>query len=248
VVEIKNNYLFFNKQKEFNRKLFRYFYERLHLFLCTGVYTKEIEIPELVFTSNKEKIKSYISSNDINFRALYDDTTNTILFNSDRYLYTSETFQFNKDELKDEIKSFRYIIPLSDIYHEQIHSIQYHYTEYLYDDFVEGTDELFTYIITGQMNIDYMKESISIWYLSRKILNMNLIDFYIFLRNSIVDYNFNKNYLLINKKIVKILGKEYNGNISIFYNNLKKDFGKIEYKDEMMKELNKLHNLIFYKY
>ena len=48
--------------------------------------------------------------------------------------------------------------------------------------------------------------------------------------------------------MIKIIGNKYNGNIDTFFNNIKKDFGKKEFESEMMRDLNRLHNLIFYKY
>lgn len=250
---IINNYLLLHKQSDFTNKLLHYFFQRLQLFLCVNFDSSLY--PSVIFTNNKEKINYYYQENIDSIMAFYDEETNTVVFTADRFKKISSEFQYGNiieniklDIGEDNYKNYNYIIPLSDLYHELIHSVQYHYTSYEYLDFVEGSDEIFTYLITGQSNILYLKESIALWNLGRKILNLKLNDFYLFIRDSIVNNNFNYEHLLSSRKFINLISSDYKGSIKSFFNNLKNDFGDLSLKDEFFKDLNKLHNLIFYKF
>jgi hypothetical protein len=251
--KIINNYLLLTKQSDFSKSLGKYFFERLQLFLCVNFLEKEY--PTILFINNLNKINELTSNEDINgFRALYLDDHNIILFHSEKYKINSDVFRFDKYKIQEELDSnlngYKYIIPLSDIYHELIHRVQHQYTNtYNYTDFIEATDEILTFILTGQLHgVEYYKESIAFWNFGRKFLKLKLPEFYIFLVNSIVNPNFNEFYLLSNKRFINLLSRKYNGNISTFYNNFKNDFGKLEMKDIFIKDLIRLHNLIFYKF
>ena len=131
-----------------------------------------------------------------------------------------------------------------------VHHIQFKYIDenYQYLDFVEAVADIYVYIITGQWNIDYLNEAIGFWYVSTKILKCNDVQFYVLLRNSIIDDEVFKNYWMTNKEFVKLLGKKYNGTLSQFLHNFKKDFGNKEYEEEFYNFVKRTHNLIFYKY
>lgn len=250
---ILNSYLLLNKQSDFTQSLGKYFFERLQLFLCTNFLEKDY--PNILFINNLTKINELTSNENIDsFRAMFIEEPNVILFHSEKYKINSEVFRFDKEKIQEKINyqlnGYKFVIPLSDIYHELIHKVQHEYTNtYDHIDFVEATDEIMVFILTGQNHgIDYYKESIAFWNFGRKFLKLKLQEFYIFLVNSIINPNFNEFYLLNNKKFINLLSRKYNGNIGTFYNNFKNDFGKLEMKDIFIKDLLKLHNLIFYKF
>src|ERR1035441_10026652 len=123
--EIKNNYLIFSKQNEFNTIVLKYFYERVQLFLCRVGYK---EPPKLLFTSKEHKIREHIQD-EILCRAFYNEDNDVIVFNANRYNWKSDEFNFNREEILanlelDKIGNYKYIMPLSDIYHEVIHYFQ----------------------------------------------------------------------------------------------------------------------------
>ena len=250
---ILNSYLLLNKQSDFTQSLGKYFFERLQLFLCTNFLEKEY--PDILFTNNLTKINELTNNEDINFfRAMYLEEPNVILFHSEKYKINSEVFRFDKEKIQEEINyqlnGYKFVIPLSDIYHEFVHRIQYQFSNnYDYLAFIEATDEIMTFILTNQLyGVDYYKESIAFWNFGRKFLKLKLQEFYIFLVNAIINPNFNEFYLLNNKKFINLLSRKYNGNISVFFNNFKNDFGNMELREYFIKDLTKLHNLIFYKF
>jgi len=250
---ISNNYLLIHKQSEFSQALGKYFFERLQLFLCTNFVEKEY--PTILFINNISKINELTKDEDINsFRAMYLEESNVILFHSEKYNIKSEIFRFDKSAVQEEISyqltGYKFVVPLSDIYHEFVHRIQYQFSSnYDYVDFIEATDEIMTFILTHQLfGVDYFKESIAFWNFGRKFLKLRLQEFYVFLINAIINPNFNEFYLLNNKKFINLLSRKYNGNISSFFNNFKNDFGDMELKESFIKDLTKLHNLIFYKF
>lgn len=249
--KISDNYLFINKQSDFTSALLKYFHQRLGIFLCLDLDKS----PAVIFTSNENKIAElYDDVNETNYgRAFYDETNNLIVFDARRYDKKSEEF-FLKNEyeqikhLNGNVSQYKYIIPLSDIYHELIHSVQYHYGLYSSTDMVEATDELLAYFITGQYNIDYKKATLSLWYIAKCILGINRTRFYVFIRDSILDSNFAAEYYMTNKKFVKMLAKNYNGDFKKFIDRFKIDFYYPEYESEFTADIKYIHDLIFYKY
>src|ERR1035437_1492798 len=151
--KISECYLFLNKQSDFTNSLLKYFYERLCIFSCLDLDAS----PKVVFTSKQNKIAELFPDENVTDygRAFYDDKDNIVVFDARSYDTKSDTFYLkNKyDDIKsldNSASQYKYILPLSDVYHELIHSIQYQYEVYDYIDMIEATDELFTYFITGQ--------------------------------------------------------------------------------------------------
>jgi hypothetical protein len=249
--KISENYLFINKQSDFTNSLLKYFYQRLGIFLCLDLDKS----PTVIFTSNENKIAElYDDDTETNYgRAFYDETTNLVVFDARRYDKKSETFLlYNEYEtikhLNGNVSQYKYIIPLSDVYHELIHSVQYKYGLYNSTDMLEATDELLTYFITGQYNIDYKKATLSLWYVAKHVLKINKNRFYVFIRDSIVDPNFSAGYYMINKRFVRMLAKNYNGDFKKFMNRFKIDFYYPELEEEFTLDIQYIHDLIFYKY
>ncbi|MFA5395950.1 MAG: hypothetical protein WC346_08095 [Methanogenium sp.] len=246
---IDDNYLLLTKSAEFNTKLTKYFFHRLQIFLCIN----ESNIPNVIFTSSLPKLQKYYGDEKTDgepSRAFFDEETNSILFNSTFYQLSTNKCYIRKENVQHLIDkySFRYIIPLSDIYHEMIHSIQFYNSDYSYTNFIESVDDIYTYCITGQWNIDYLSESIGFWRVCTEILKVNDSQFYIMLRDAIIDKKFFKNYFYVNSRFVKLLAKNYNGKLSQFLNNFKKDFGDTQYEAEFYVFVKRIHDLIFYKY
>lgn len=257
--KIVENYLLFTRRNEFNTNLQRYFYQRLGIFLCLDLK----DSPELIFTPSLNKIgKIYGKNLDYYGSAFYDENTNTVVFYVPRYDTKDEMFRYDikliKENMEEEFinceskfSQFRYIIPLSDIYHELIHTIQYQYGQYKYDGLLEGTNEIMTYFITGHWNIEYIKESFSLWYVYKYELSRARDQFYTFIRNCIVTKSFDKRYFLSNINFINMLSKYYKGKMVYFLHRYKIDYYKDyynNYKKEFEKDLNYIHNLIFYKY
>lgn len=246
--EIFNNYLFLKRFDDFNHRIFNYFYNRLQLFLCINFdkYT-----PGLIISDDITTINKYY--NDITLvddcRAFYDEDSKNVVFNSNKYLIGGDECGFGFVDVPDEFKNkYNYCIPISDIYHELIHHIQYHNSIWDYGDLIEGTADLYSYLLTGQQNIDYLKHSIAIFNVGDGLLKLKKNKFYMFIRDCIISNNFYENYFTHNKKFIKILAKNYNGNINKFFNNFKNDFGIFDTQDVFYTKLNSIHNLIFYKY
>ena len=150
--KIVNNYLLMDNQRDFNNTLMKYFYERLQLFLCVD----GVKEPDLLFTKDENKIRQYYTDSVL-CRAFYDDDHEIIVFNGNRYDRKSKEFTIDISDLDTvALNGFRYCISLSDIYHEMIHRFQNYYNYDLYQqsntDFIEATDEIFTFILTGQLS------------------------------------------------------------------------------------------------
>lgn len=258
--KIINNYLLFTKRNEFNTEFQRYFYQRLGIFLCLDLK----EPPKLLFTSNVNKIIEHYGSPDNYGSAFYSEQTNTIVFYVPKFDSKDEAFRYYNrlDEIREQteedlndkglkLNQFRYIIPLSDIYHELIHTIQYQYGQYKYDAFLEGTNEIMTYFITGHWNIEYIKESFGLWFVYKYELKQPRDQIYTFIRNCIVTKDFDKRYFLSNVNFINMLSKHYKGKMKTFLDRYKFDYYNeyySDYKEEFEKDLEYIHNLIFYKY
>ena len=246
---IDGGYLLLNKTSEFNNRLVNYFYKRLQLFLCISDENK----PSVVFTNSNKIISELygeVSEGPHTCRAFYDEISGKVVFDAKRYNIQTDRSFIDKQYIPElySMYDFKYIIPLSDIYHELIHHVQYNYISYQYDDFLEALADIYVYIITGDWNIDYLNASIALWYVSTKIVKLNEQQFYVMLRNAIIDVDFFKNNFMENKEFMKLLVNNYGGNLSQFLNNFKKDFGDRAYEDEFYNFIKRIHNLIFYKY
>lgn len=251
MIKIVNNYIVFQKQRDFNNRILKYFYERLAIFLCTDVE----ESPSIIFTSNINKIKHFYGDmNVVDYgRAFYDEIGNNVVFDANRYnILNKELFSYSIEATSESIGDvgfkYKYVIPLSDVYHELCHKLQHQSGIYEYTDFLEGTDEFITYFITGHYNIDYYREALSIWYIAREILGIQRKQLYNFIRDCIVDYDYLNKYFMNNKQFIKLLGTDYNGNITKFMNNFKNDLYYPSYKTKFERELKYIHDLIFYRY
>jgi len=259
--KIVENYLLFTKRNEFNTDFQKYFYQRLGIFLCLDLK----ESPKLLFTSNINKIvEVYGNFENDRASAFYSEDVNTVVFYVPKFDTKDELFRYanrfdeivdeTKEELEDKglkLNQFRYIIPLSDIYHELIHAIQFQYGQYKYDDLLEGTNEIMTYFITGHWNIEYVKESFSLWFIYKYELKQQRDAIYSFIRNCIVTSDFDKRYFLSNANFINMLSKNYKGKMKYFLQRYKFDYYNSYYSDykvEFEKDLEYIHNLIFYKY
>jgi hypothetical protein len=246
---IVDNYLLLVNTKEFSSKITKYFYDRLQLFLSIT----DKNCPKIIFTQSKSVLekaygKYYLEGEPS--RAFYDDESETIFFNAEKYRLNSEKLYINREDIQHIINTydFKYIIPLSDIYHEMIHHLQYYYSDYKYTDFIEAIADIYSYCITGQWNIDYLNESIGFYRVCTEILEVKPTEFYVMLRDAIVDKNFFKNYFYDNRRFVYLLGKNYNGKLGMFLHNFKKDYGNREYENNFYMYIKRIHDLIFYKY
>lgn len=257
--QIIENYLIFTKKSDFTSDLLKYFYQRLGIFLSLDLHNP----PKLVFTSNLKQIgEVHGEVLDYYGSAFYSENNNTVVFYTPKWDTKNELFRYNLTDIKEELKEelddlglrlsdFRYIIPLSDIYHELTHTIQYQFGQYEFDDLLEGTNEMMTYFITGQWNIEYIKETFSLWYIFKYELKLTKDQLYTFVRNCIVKKDFDQRYFLSNRNFINTLSKYYKGNFKYFITRYKIDYYQSYYEDykvEFEKDLETVHNLIFYKY
>ena len=183
---ITENYLFLRNHYEFTDRVLRRCYQRLQMQLC--VCFNEIK-PHAIFTNDLNILETHYGEGfDPNKqRAFYNEDESTCIFHCDNYVITDE---IKEQYIGYKIKNIKYAIPIGDIYHELIHHIQYNYTEWKYTNYIEAIAEIYTSIITGIYQIDYVKESIALWNISKNILQLKPEEFYLFIRDSIVDSNF----------------------------------------------------------
>lgn len=249
---IYNNYLYLNGVKDFNNATLRNIFNRLLLFIQPK---RKIKCPKSVFTNNMDIKKKYYGKElPIYPLAWYDEDTNVVLFNAEKYRFNSDKFEYGKskygdiyDEIIEYDGNYKYVIPLSDIYHELVHAVQFQSGVYKHTNFIEGADEILTYIITSHFNILYINEAIAIWYISRKVLKMDLGHFYRFVTDSIVDKDFFKKHLLLNKNFINLLSRKYNGNIDSFFRDIK-SFGKLKYESYFLRDIDKINSIMFYRF
>jgi hypothetical protein len=256
--KMHENYLLLTKLKEFDNGIIKYFVDRLSIFLCIDLN----EYPDIMFTRSIKKIKNQydigVDDKIEKFpRAFYDDDQNIVVFNALKYDLKSEYFYTNSEEISEDIeekyiKQYRYIVPISDIYHELTHFFQCYlmgdkYDDVRYTDIIEASDEIYTYFLTGQM-IDYERQSVALWYLSKYYLKLRGMKFYMFIRDIIVNPNWEQNYILNNKEMIKMLADDYDGNIINLINRIKIDFYRKDLIEEFYKDIDEIHKLIFYKW
>lgn len=237
--KIEDNYLFVSSQKDVNYKTIKIFWQRLLMFLSYNVDRD----PGVVFTSDPIKWKKHSSGERV--RCLYDEDSEKIVFWANDYLLDSNKIK-NKIP-KDTIEyareaGYNYIIPLTDIYHELIHHVQYFSIDWANDDFLEATAELFTYMLTAQRADEYAEQCIALWYIGRKMLKMSHWQFYIFIRDAIIDDDF----YYYNKKLIKLIVNKYNGSVKKLLSDMTRKYGKLKYKEEMFSDLDRIHTQIFY--
>lgn len=239
---IKNNFLFLRKETEFNNKVLNLFYNRLKLFLLIDY---NAITPYIIFSSNQEELNDrYGDTTGKDQLAFYDEDTHTTVINAKKHLYHSDDYAYEYD-VQLPSKKYKYVIPLTVVYHELIHHVQYCYSNYQYTDLIEGSADLFSYIITGQNNIDYLDECKAIHYLSKHILKLNYIEFYSFIAKIITNSNYPVKYLSTNKRFLYLLNKQYNNNMRVFLNNLRRNFSHLGDEADMHEDVKKLWSLIY---
>jgi len=244
MIEIYENCILVSNQKEVSVKAVQQFWHRLCMFLCYNAG----DCPKVVFTSDDAKWQKH--SEGERARCFYDEQTASIVFWAYKFLidnkYIKEYVPAKVIKYAQE-HGYTYIIPLTDIYHEMVHHVQYILGDWLYDDLLEATAEHITYIITAQNSEDYIEESVAMWYVAKNVLKLKPWQLYIFIRDAIVDPDFYKEYF-DNPTFVKFIAEEYGGSIDKFWNTFTAKFGKPKYKSAMIKDLKKIHNQLFYRW
>ena len=242
--EIYENHLLISNQKDVNIKTIDRFWQRLSMFLACNIGS----CPNIVFTSDTNKW--YKHSEGEKARCFYDEITGSIVFWAPNFLSTNKNI---KERVPTKVikyakeKGYSYIIPLTDIYHEMVHHIQYISGDWLRDDLLEATAEHCTYMITAQNSDEYVEQSVALWYIARKILKLKPWEFYIFIRDAIVDSNFYKEYF-DDPKFIKMIAVENGGSIEKFFANMTSKYGKYKLKASMIRDLKKIHTLLFYRW
>jgi len=238
--KIVDNYLFLTDIEEFDQKLLDMFFYRLSVFLNTFIDKPSLKMLKF----HKED------------RAWYEHWSNKIVFLSEKYRIESKYFSFDKEEIEGstmiDIDDYKYVFLLSDIYHELIHAYQYDATQWMHghvvemsDVFVEGSNDLFTAMITGQINIDYTRETTAIWYFLRKMLKIKRLDIlYNATRDIIIEpYFFTSDVY----KIKKYVDLNTEGNIIKLIKHIDK-LNMSKYIKECEQDILGVHNLIFYRW
>lgn len=231
--KITDNYLLFNEKREFNKPLFDYFVNRLGMLLGVSVQNR----PAL-------KLKNL---NDC--RACYDDKINTIVFDMRQYELKNKLYSFDNDKVSTrvsiDVDDFNYVMPLADIYHELIHYYQYQCTDYKYTTFLEASNETYTIILTGDTDIDYVREVVALWNVAYNLLHYRNVELYLFFRDCIVKNRIHGHFI-DNANFIHMLSKQYNGKMKLFFEGLTTKFYDESKKEECFKSLLELHNLFFY--
>jgi len=243
VVTITDNWLFISSKKDISTKLIKSFWERLSMFLAINIG----DCPRTVFTSSKNIWKKF---NGEHGRAFYNDSKNCLIFWLPKYSIDKGLLKERKYEsiLNNLENIYSYAIPISDIYHEMIHHVQFLLGDWLYNDLLESSAEHSTFLITGQDIGDYIEERVSLWYIGRKLLKLKPWQFYIFIRDCVVDPDFYKDYFYENGKFIKILADEYGGSVEKLFMTMKQKLGKKRWYKQMTRDLNKIHNQLFYRW
>lgn len=242
--KVIDNWLFLSNQNEFKLSVISPFWERLSMFLAKNIGL----CPSPILTNSEKKwIKYYGQKNNGTPRAFYDEYTSKILFWSPRYEIEiikppEHLIQYSKEN------GFKYAVPLTDVYHEMVHHVQYTLGDWLYDDLLEASAEISIFIISGEQMIDYIQESVSLWYVGRKMLKLKPWEFYIFIRDCIVEKDFYYTYFYNNSHFIKLLGNDYSGSIEKFLIKMKNNLGNKKWENTMKQDLNKIHNTIFYRW
>jgi hypothetical protein len=96
--------------------------------------------------------------------------------------------------------------------------------------------------------VDYEKEIIAYLYVLMKILKLKNIAIDKSLRNAIVEEDYVARYLLSDKNFLKMLSKKFDNDINKFLFNFSKLKITSSFQNKCWKELDNLHNLIFYRW
>lgn len=257
---IYENYVLLSKISDFNNRLIHHFINRLSIFLCVDLNI----YPKVIITNSIKTFENLYLGYRIDevpkspsCRAFFNEDNDSMVFNGNAYNRTNESFFIDIEKLKTDIDKkyihkYKYIIPIADIYHESIHFFQNKlvpekYMNWSCDDIIEASCDMYMYFLTGR-DLDYEPEAMSLWYLSKYELNLKDMKFYMFIRDLIVDPNWEYKYLLNNKHIINVLSKYYKGDILELLKNIRTDFYYESLKDEFYKDMNNVHNLIFYKW
>jgi hypothetical protein len=243
--QVIENWIFLSSKTELDSELIQPFWERLSMFLAVNVG----ECPEIVFTANNDLWKRKYEGT--RSRAFYNEDIAKIIFWSPSYIRRRKLITNNLSEklkIVAEENNYKYIIPVNDIYHEMIHHVQFVLGDWLYDDLLEGSAEITTFLMTGDDIIsengfnEYVHEEIALWNIGRKLLKLKPWEFYIFIRDCIVDPNFHKEYFSDDSNFVKILASEYGGSVDRLLNTMTKKMGKINLYKPMLKDLKFIYN------
>jgi len=239
-----------SSKTDLDEKAIQLVWERLSMFLAKDVG----EGPYVKFISIRENWVKYGGEGG---RAFYHEDEEAIIFWAPSYLITRKLI---KDNLSTKLKvslqvhgsNYKYAIPISDIIHEMVHHVQFILGGWLYDDLLEASAEITSFLITESYVLrnkypEYLKEQIALWYIGRKLLKLSLPQFYVFIRNCVVDPSFYKQYFSENSSFIKVLANEYSGSVEKLFIRMKTKLGKVTLYPEMSKDLQKLHRKIFHK-
>lgn len=243
--QIVDNWIFLTSRIDLDRSLIEPYWERLSMFLAINVGN----CPDIIFTADSDQWKRKYEG--LRSRAFYNEDISKMIFWAPSYLKHRKIVKNNLTEKLKKIlneNNYKYIIPINDVIHEMIHHIQFVLGDWLYDDLLEGSAEISTFLITGHHLInennmnEYAKEQISLWNIGRKLLKLKPWEFYIFIRDCIVDPNFYKEYFSDDPNFVKILANEYGGSIDKLLMTMRKKLGKTNLYKPMLKDLKSIHN------
>jgi len=244
--EILDNWIFITHKKDINLQLIKPFWQRLSMFLTLNVGSS----PKIKATDDRE---TWLKWEGTSGRSFYNEDISTILFWLPSYQIpgSGKTIKENLDDklLNYAIENnYKYAIPVTDVYHEMIHHIQFVLGDWLYDDLLEASAEHATHLITSQDIGDYAEEKIALWYIGRKMLKLKPWEFYIFIRDCIVDSEFYRDYFFENTIFVKTLANEYGGSVEKLFMTMKQKLGKKKWKAMMNRDLKKIHTQLFYRW
>lgn len=232
--QIIDNYLLLDTPKDFKQRTLTYFYKRLCMFLAIV----PSNTPKLKFEEYDEPGSAYFEDpNDIGFKPSRHD------IHSDTYKYKGEVLDI--DIAPEKIK---YAIPLTTIYHELIHKVQFDHGMYEYTDLIEATADTYSYILTGVLDFDYTKECVALFNYFRNVLKIRRDAYYLIIRNIIVHQEDFFTQLYTSPKFMRELSKVSDGHINTFWNEFTGIYYDAKVQSQMEKELTHFHNIIFYNY
>lgn len=232
--QIIDNYLIFNNPKDFTQKTLTYFYKRLCIFLAIAPGNT----PKLKFAEYDESGSAYFEDpNDIGFKPSRHD------IHSDTYKYKGQDLELDIDP-----KKLKYVIPLTTIYHELIHKVQFDHGMYEHIDLIESCADTYSYILTGHWDFDYTKECVALFNYFRNILKVRRDSYYLIIRNIIVHQEQFFHNLLTSPRFLRELSKVSDGHINTFWNEFTGIYYDASVRPQMEKELTHFHNIIFYNY
>jgi len=252
--EIFDNYLLFSKKTNLTQAWIKPYWEKIQMMLNVNIG----ECPQIVFTDNEDKWKFHADGDNSKMRAFYDESNSAFVFRAKEHLINSKRIEkylsvqvvdyvSNLVSEKSSLCNYKYIVPVMDIYHEMFHHVQYMSGNWQFDVLLESSADIFTYFLTGHYTDDYEKEMTALWYIGRKMLLLKPHEFYIFVRNSLVDSEFYIEYFYQNPRIVKQLANEYGGNVENLFKKMLL-LGNKKHTQAMKRDLSRIHNKLFYKW